>query len=72
MANKIIPYEIYYKLDRFAFAGLYDAIKKAKAWRKNNKYSEVSIECNIATYRFKWTDRNNMHLIDVIVKGKTQ
>ena len=72
VANKIIPDEIYDKLDRFTFAGLYDAIKQAKAWRKNNKHSEVSIECNIATYRFKWTDRSNMHLIDVIVKGKTQ
>lgn len=70
MSNTILPDSILNTLDSFTKTEATYAIDQAKAWRKNNRYHEVSIECNIATYRFKWTKCGNMHLIDVIKKGE--
>lgn len=70
MNNIILPDSIWDKLDTLTQTEATYAIDKAKAWRKNNKHDTVSIECNIATYRFKWTKCNNMHLTSVIKKGE--
>lgn len=70
MNNIIIPMHLHDSMDSFMRNELQIALGKAKAWRKNNKHDTVSIECNIATYRFKWTKCNNMHLTSVIKKGE--
>ena len=68
--NIILPDSIWDELDAFTQTEATYAIDKAKAWRKNNKHDTVSIECNIATYSFKWTKCNNMHLVNAIKKGE--
>lgn len=52
------------------FQELFYARRKAVEYHDNNKFSEYSYEGMLATYRFKWTDRNNMRLVSVIKKGE--
>lgn len=65
-----IPQSIMSEMNSFMFQELFYAHRKAVEHHANNKFNEYSYEGMLATYRFKWTDRNNMHLIDVIKKGE--
>ena len=47
---------------------LYYAHEQAKQFRAKNKFSELSLELQIATYKFRWTDKN-CYLDNVIAKG---
>lgn len=67
--NLIIPNHI--NMNAFTWSELYYAHEQAKQFRAKNKFSELSLELKIATYKFRWTDKN-CYLDNVIVKGKTQ
>jgi hypothetical protein len=67
--NLIIANHI--NMNPFTWSELYYAYEQAKQFRAKNKFSELSVELQIATYKFRWTDKN-CYLDNVIVKGKTQ
>ena len=67
--NLIVPNHI--EMNPFTWSELYYAYEQAKQFRAKNKFSELSLELQIATYKFRWTDKN-CYLDNVIVKGKSQ
>ncbi len=64
--NLIIQNHI--QMNAFTWSELYYAYKQAKQFRAKNKFPEHSVELQIATYKFRWTDKN-CYLDSVIVKG---